>query len=83
MALQPVNAFQIGGKAVLHHKVTPKAQDISCIKQRFFLGGDEKLIGGPFEPLCLPILSEDNRGGNLHQSAAAWVLIHAASPVFV
>ena len=53
MALQPVNAFQIGGKAVLHHKVTPKAQDISCIKQRFFLGGDEKLIGGPFEPLCL------------------------------
>ena len=54
MPAQPFNAFQVGSKAVLHHKIAAKSKDICCIKQRFLLGGDKKLLRRPLKPLFNP-----------------------------
>ena len=51
MAAQPFDTFQIGGKAMLHHQIAAKAQNIGGVKQRLFFGGDKEFLRRPFQTL--------------------------------
>ena len=38
---QPFDAAQVGRKAMLHHQIAAKAQNVGGVEQGFFLGGDK------------------------------------------
>ena len=48
---QPVDAFEVGRKAMLYHKVFAKAQNIGCIEKRLFFCGDKEFFSRPFKAL--------------------------------